>query len=230
MTTYGTSYGGWTLPHNTVLDNESVVLSAGVGEDISFDLAIQSKFGCQVHLIDPTDRAIRHVEEVKLFYTTGSAAFSGDIQKDYRPYIKDLKPDFSKIHMHAVGLWDKSETLKFYKQTNPKYVSQTLIPEMFGQEYTSVPVVRLGTLLDQIGLKGRQIALLKMDIEGAEIEVLESLIEDQIYPQLLCVEFDYLLKGRDKTKRTETVIDRLCGLGYKIISNEKWNVVFERTI
>jgi FkbM family methyltransferase len=227
MTTYGTSYGGWKLPHNTVLDNTSVVLSAGVGEDISFDLAIQSKFGCQVHLIDPTDRAIRHVEEVKQYYSTGIAGFSGDIQKDYQPYIKDLKPDFSKIHMHAVGLWDKSETLKFYKQTNPKYVSQTLIPEMFGQEYTSVPVVRLSSLLDQIGLSGRPIALLKMDIEGAEIEVLESLIEDKIYPQLLCVEFDYLLKGRDKTKRTETVIDRLCGLGYKIISNEKWNVVFE---
>jgi hypothetical protein len=104
MTTYGTSYGGWKLPPNTVLDNTSVVLSAGVGEDISFDLAIQSKFGCHVHLIDPTDRAIRHVEEIKQFYSTGIPAFSGDIQKDYNPYIKDLKPDFSKIYMHAVGL------------------------------------------------------------------------------------------------------------------------------
>jgi FkbM family methyltransferase len=218
MTTYGTSYGGWKLPPNTVLDNDSIVISAGVGEDISFDLEIQSKFSCSVYLVDPTERA---------FYTSDNPMFSGDIQRDYIQCIKDLKPDFSKIHIDALGLWNKSDNLKFYKQTNPTYVSQTLIPEMFGQEYTSVPVVRLSTLLEQHGLNGRPIALLKMDIEGAEIEVLESLIEDKIYPQTLCVEFDYLLKGKDKTKRTEAIIDRLCSVGYKIIYNDKWNVVFQ---
>jgi FkbM family methyltransferase len=226
MTTYGTVYGGWKLPPCAVLDNNSIVISAGVGEDMSFDLGVQSKFGCSVYLIDPTERAVRHVEEVKEFYSTGVANFSGDIQKDYLKCIKDLKPDFNKIHMNAIGLWNKSDTLKFYKQTNPNYVSQTLIPEMYGQEYTSVPVVRLSSLLEQHGLKGKPIAVLKLDIEGAEIEVLESLIEDKIYPQTLCVEFDYYLKGNDKTNRTEAIIHRLNGVGYEMIYNDNLNVVF----
>jgi FkbM family methyltransferase len=193
---------------------------------MSFDLGVQSKFGCSVYLIDPTERAVRHVEEVKDFYSTGVPKFSGDIQKDYLKCIKDLKPDFNKIHMNAIGLWNKSDTLKFYKQTNPNYVSQTLIPEMYGQEYTSVPVVRLSSLLEQHGLKGKPIAVLKLDIEGAEIEVLESLIEDKIYPQTLCVEFDYYLKGKDKTNRTEAIIHRLNGVGYEMIYNDNLNVVF----
>ena len=228
MTTYGTVYGGWKIPPNTLLDENSIVISAGVGEDMSFDLAIQSKFGCSVYLIDPTERALRHVEEVKEYYSSGVPKFTGDIQKDYLQCIKDLKPDFSKIHIDAVGLWNKTDTLKFYKQTNPNYVSQSLLPEMFGQEYTSVPVVRLSSLLEQHGLKGRPIAVLKIDIEGAEIQVLESIIEDKIYPKILCVEFDYYLKGKDKTNKTEALIYQLNAVVYEMMYNDNLNVVFIR--
>ena len=35
MNKLGTSYGGWIIPNNIKLDENSVVYSGGVGEDIS---------------------------------------------------------------------------------------------------------------------------------------------------------------------------------------------------
>lgn len=49
----GTIYGAWTVPDG-LLKPDSVVYSFGLGEDISFDLAVIEKFGCTVHGFDPT--------------------------------------------------------------------------------------------------------------------------------------------------------------------------------
>jgi hypothetical protein len=34
----GTNYGGWIIPKDNNLTQKSIVYSAGVGEDISFDI------------------------------------------------------------------------------------------------------------------------------------------------------------------------------------------------
>ena len=38
------------------------------------------------------------------------------------------------------------------------------------------------------------IDILKIDIEGSEIVVLNKMLDDQIYPKYLCIEFDLKLK------------------------------------
>ena len=38
MLRLGTRYGGWIIPKNNTLNENSIVYSGGVGEDISFDL------------------------------------------------------------------------------------------------------------------------------------------------------------------------------------------------
>lgn len=227
MTTYGTDYGGWYIPDKAGLNTESVVISAGVGEDISFDLAIQAAFGCRVVLVDPTERAITHFKEIQEFYEGKRREFSGKVQPGYIDFISKLKPDMSKITYIPIGLWDSATTLKFYKQDNPAYVSQTLIPGMFTQEYTEVPVDRLKSIMTKYGIERADIV--KMDIEGAELAVLKTMIEDGILPQLLCVEFDYLLKGSPNGKAlTQEVVEKLRELAYKIVYNQKWNIVFQR--
>lgn len=220
MTTYGTKYGGWWLPDNFV---PRLVVSAGVGEDISFDLAIQAKFGCTIELVDPTERAITHWEEVKYYYNN-KTPFTGSIQPDYLACLPP-NPDLSKIHMNPVGLWSEEGTLKFYKQENPSYVSQSLVPNLFGTDYTMVPVKRLSTLLEEKGIT--EIDILKLDIEGAEMQVLETMLEDGIRPKILCVEFDYYLKGGDISGETKELIKKLFKAGYKMRYNANWNIIFE---
>lgn len=227
MPVYGTKYGGWFLPDDLKLNEKSIVVSAGVGEDISWDLLIQNKFNCKVFLVDPTERAIKHFEEVKDFFETGKS-FTGNIQPDYLEQLEDITPAFSCFTYLPVGLWSEKTTLKFYKQTNPEYVSQSLVKDMYGIEYTKVPVDRLKNLMKENNIK--KIDVLKLDIEGAEIEVLETLIQDGIFPKVLCVEFDLALKGKDKYNETQKIVNRLLYAGYKVISNQNLNVVFERQL
>ena len=51
----GTEYGGHTLA-TAGLHTGSVVYSFGVGEDVSFDVALIQRFGSIVHAFDPTPR------------------------------------------------------------------------------------------------------------------------------------------------------------------------------
>ena len=224
--TYGTIYGGWWIPDALNLNSTSIAISAGAGEDISFDLAIQSKFGCTVEIYDPTDRAQKHFEEVQNYYNPNFPGFSGNIQKDYEFWIAPLNPNFAKINFNNFGLASTDSTMKFYKQSNPDYVSQSVLPNMYGTEYTIANMKRLQTVIREKGFK--QIDLLKLDIEGAELQVLESMLEDEIYPRVLCIEFDYYLKGKDIGETAE-IIKKLFAVGYKLLNNANWNITFMHT-
>lgn len=220
---FGTNYGGWDIPINANLNENSIIYSGGVGEDISFDLKLQDKYNCNVFLIDPTQRAIKHFEEVKNYYNNGSK-FSGNIQSDYIKHIGNLKPNFTKFTYINKGLHNKKDTLKFYKQTNPDYVSQSLIPNMFGQEYDEVEVDTIKNIISEFG--HTKIDLLKLDIEGSEVQVLEQMLDDKIFPKYLCIEFDLLLKKKDKNGTTQKIVNRLQQNGYNILINKNLNITF----
>ena len=132
MERLGTNYGGWYVPKNMELNENSIIYSGGVGEDISFDIKIQEKYKCNIFLIDPTEKALIHFNEVKEYYKNGRQ-FLGNIQKDYIQSIQNNKPDFSKFYYFNIGLWNCHDKLKFYKQNNKNYVSQSLIENMFTQ-------------------------------------------------------------------------------------------------
>ena len=68
MEKLGTEYGGWIIPTNIKLDENSIVYSAGVGEDISFDLLLSNKYNSNIILIDPTEKANKHFRETIDYY------------------------------------------------------------------------------------------------------------------------------------------------------------------
>ena len=221
----GTNYGGWVVPENLGLNEKSVVYSGGVGEDVSFDLLLHEKYKCNILLIDPTEKSKKHFEEIKKYYKFNKWKFTGDIQKDYYGLLYPLKPNFDKIQYLDIGLWDKKTTLEFYKQTNENYCSQTFIRDMFGEEYDEVPVDTIKNIMDSNG--HTHIDLLKLDIEGSEIKVLSKMLDDNIYPSYICVEFDLLIKGKDTNGKTQKLANRLVSLGYKILANDNLNITFK---
>ena len=228
METLGTNYGGWSIPINSKLDKNSIVYSGGVGEDMSFDLKLEDKYKCKIFLIDPTQRAIKHYEEVKKFYNTKINNFSGNIQPDYLYNIIDLNPDFDNYTYINKGLYKEKTTLKFYKQNNPDYVSQSLVLNMFGNEYDEVEVDSIKNIMNKYNHS--KIDLLKLDIEGSEIDVLNQMLDDEIYPTYLCIEFDLLLKNKDPNQLTQKLVSRLHENNYKILENKNLNITFERIL
>jgi FkbM family methyltransferase len=224
MQRYGTVYGGWNLPTDIQLGANSIIYSAGVGEDISFDILIQEKFKLTIVLIDPTYRALKHYEEIQEFFKNNIPIFTGDIQKDYLTNITKSKPDFSRFIYINKGLWSHRDFLKFYKPENEKYVSHTLIKDMYSKNYEQVEVDSIKNIMTS--LNHTHIDILKLDIEGSEIVVLEQMLKDKIFPRYICVEFDLRIKRVDYQDKTTEIIKALEDSNYNMIDNNQWNCLF----
>jgi len=228
MEKLGTNYGGWIIPTNIALTPESIIYSVGVGEDISFDLLLSDRYNCKIYLIDPTKRAKKHYLEIQDYYDSKDWRFSGDIQRDYKGQIETLNPNFKNIYYINVGLWDKEGELKFYRQNNPQYVSQSLVDNMFGDTYDIVKVTTIEEIMKTHNHS--HIDLLKLDIQGAEVKVLNNMLDNKIYPKYLCIEFDLYLKKKDVNNETQRIVDRLINQGYRILKNDNLNITFEYSL
>jgi len=133
--------------------------------------------------------------------------------------------NINKLKYICVGLWHKRRLMKFYKQIEKKYVSQSLINNMYSDKYDVVLVDNIKNIMEENNHK--KIDMLKLDIEGAEIEVLNKMLSDKIYPRYLLIEFDLLLKNKDENGDTQKIINKLINIGYKILANDNLNITME---
>ena len=198
MHNFGDGFEGWCICP-TGIGQDSVVYSFGVGTDVSFDLGLIEKYGCAVHAFDPTPKSIQWVKLQKL-------------------------PD--KFMLHEYGLAAHDGTVKFFPPENAEHVSHTVL-ERPGREEGAfeVPVKRLATIMKELGHD--RIDILKMDIEGAEYDVLDDMIASNIRPQQVLVEFHHQFKDVH-AKRTKVAIKMLNKAGYALfyISGSKRELSF----
>jgi FkbM family methyltransferase len=160
----GTEYGGYAvLPE--LIPRGALVYSAGLGEDISFDLALIERFGCVVHGFDPTPRSLAWLAEQK------------------------LPPSYT---VHGYGIAHRDGTASFLAPKNPAHVSHSVLAGHEG-ERIEFPVKRLVTVLRELGHE--RVELLKLDIEGSEYEVLDDLIATVPLPRQLMIEFHHGIGG-----------------------------------
>jgi FkbM family methyltransferase len=198
----GSRYGGWIVPL-TALDSSSVCYCAGVGEDISFDLALIERFDCEVHAFDPTPRAIAHVAKVAAGH--------------------------SRFHFEPVGLWERDERLRFYAPADPSHVSHSVVNLQNSAAYFEAPCHSLDSLMRARGHD--RIDLLKLDIEGAEHRVIASMLADDIAATVLCVEFDEASLGLtdERRSRIAATVDTLVAHGYELVAQDgRANYTFVR--
>lgn len=192
----GSTYGGWIVPVN-LLSQGSICWCAGVGEDITFDLAMIERFGCNVWAFDPTPRAVCHV--------TSHAA--------HEP----------RYHFVPVGLWSEDATMRFFAPRNADYVSHSIVNLQGTKDGFDAPCRSVATLMKELGHE--RIDLLKLDVEGAEYAVLESLDYNEIRPRILCVEFD-----QPSSLRKILAASRgLMASGYELVAVDGWNFTFVRS-
>jgi FkbM family methyltransferase len=157
----GSDAGGWWVPVSHIRPDWTCYL-AGVGEDITFDLALMRRSQCDVYAFDPTPRAIAHVRE-----NAGNLP-----QYHFLPY----------------GLWSEETELHFYAPKDEHHVSHSVVNRQHTNEYFAATVKSIAFIMAELGHK--KIDLLKLDIEGAEWRVLSSIVGSDIRPRVICVEFD----------------------------------------
>jgi FkbM family methyltransferase len=215
----GSAYGGWILPE-TGLNADSICYLVGAGEDISFDLDLAYRLRCVVHIIDPTPRSVHHVEEVLKRIKGGLRATCLTCPDGNYPFYTPELVDY--IRLHAVGIWNEDASLKFYKPQNPAFVSHSAVNLQKSTDFIELPAVRLRTLMNQLGHS--YIDLLKLDIEGAEYTVLESILNDPIRVGILCIEFDESAShhfDRHYMDRIRSILRKLMSSGFHIIAKER---------
>jgi FkbM family methyltransferase len=182
----GSDYGGWTVATAAGLGPGSNVYSVGVGEDISFDLALINAFGCSIAAFDPTPRSIAWASAQKV-------------------------PD--ELHFYPWGLGGSDGTMSFSPPRDPRHASYSAVSNSGSS--IQCEVYRLSTIMTK--LRHVQLDLVKMDIEGAEYDVIEDMQGTKVRPRQLLVEFHHGLYGIG-IQKTKSAISQLKSLGYKCFS------------
>lgn len=185
-TVYGTEYGGWPLIDGTI-DAASEILSVGLGEDVSFDLAAIDRFGCRVHGCDPTPKSLAWVR--------------GQVLPQ-------------RFLLYPLGLGEEDGTVEVIPPADERHVSfsATRGRDQGGAAVT-IEICSLPTLMARIGLT--RVDALKMDIEGFEYGVVDALVAGTILPPQLLIEFHhgmYTYTAAD----TNRAVERLRAIGYRI--------------
>lgn len=181
-----THYGAWALCPDA-LSSQSVVYSFGIGDEISFDLDLIRRYGVRVFAFDPTPASHQWLATQSL-------------------------PD--AFVPHEYGLADYDGTASFYAPANPEWISHSILSASHtGTDKIEVPVHRLKTIMAKLGHE--RIDLLKMDIEGAEYDVITDLIESNLDVHQLLVEFHHRFDtvSPDRTKES---IRQLNAAGFQI--------------
>lgn len=190
---YGSEYGGWVIP-TSLLTERSICYCAGVGEDITFDLALIKEVGCQVFAFDPTPKAKDHVKK-------------NASQED-------------NFHFMGVAVWSSDTMLRLFAPRDPSHVSYSALNLQGTVDHIETKARRIGSLMREFGHS--RLDLLKLDIEGAEYEVLGNVLDEGIAPRVICVEFDQPMPFR----MTISMTRRLRGNGYELVNIDDWNYTF----
>lgn len=186
---YGNDYGGFYV-HQEILNNQSIVYSFGIGEDISFDKAMAEQHGCQIFAFDPTPKSVNWVNNQQL-------------------------P--SRFSFFDYGIDVKTGTVNFNLPKNKTYVSGSIVMHNSLDQHNtiSVPMKSFSDITDELGHK--RINLLKMDIEGSEYHIIESILSSGIEIDQLLLELHerFFTDGQEQTKR---LLKSLSEHGYVIFA------------
>lgn len=176
-------------------NQELKCLLVGAGEDISFDIALAKRFKGEIFIFDPTPRAIDYCNNT----------------------LKNLDQEVAKkITFFPHGVWSEDTNIKFYTPENKDHISHSILNLQKTGDYFTAQVKTLKTICTELSID--QIDILKLDIEGAEYEVLKSIKLLNVPIKQICVEFDELFNPLDQhyKSRIKEAIDRLYQLGYRI--------------
>ena len=165
----GTPYGGWWIPRNTTsVTGPKVLISAGLGHDTSFDVAMLQR-GFTVIGLDPLIECCARAE--REFATLGDS------------------------EVLNLGISTFTGEQRFFQPKNPSHDSWSTInaQEVTGGEVLAFQVISLADLISRFPqIRNSVFTYLKMDIEGAELAILKNSFREVAGFNFVGIEIDFL--------------------------------------
>lgn len=181
-------FGDWALSIEGLAAGQ-IVYAFGVGTDLEFEVGLIREFGLIVHAFDPSPESMRWV-------------------------ARQLLPEALLFHPWAVAERDGQLKLHARQQQGDE------APVMYsavGQDRTGptvqVEALSCGSIVARLG--HRALALVKMDIEGAEYGALRSMLAAGLRPAQLLVEFHHRFPSLGQ-QHTVQAVRSLSEAGYRI--------------
>ena len=186
--------GGWWLCPEA-LDATSIVYSLGVGDDLNLDQALIDEFGLLIHAFDPTPSTIEWL-------------------------ARTAPPGAPNFNFHPWAIAARDGTLTLYPRVKKGGQNSGIMYTLVQEERSigagiEVPTFTIKSVMSRLG--HLRIDLLKVDIEGAEYEVLEDMLNSTIRPTQLLVEFHHRFPGI-RLASTAELIGKLRAAGYRIFA------------
>jgi len=166
-----------------VISSSDIVYSFGIGTDISFDLQLIENYGLRVFAFDPTPKSVEWLNQQKL-------------PENFRAF--------------PVGIANYSGEADFFLPENENYVSASMTTRQ-SEKIVRVKVQTLTDITKQLG--HTSIDILKMDIEGAEYDVIDDILKSGIKIHQLLIEFHHRFHP-EGSKITRSTIGKLKQAGF----------------
>ena len=174
-----------------LLASDSIVYSLGVGDSVEFDLGVIERFGSTVYAFDPTPYAMDWVAKQTL-----PAEFV------FKPWAASGTDGSLRLY-RRVSARGKRARIMWTADAGAGDI----------EDHIDAPSYTIASIMQR--LQHERVDLLKMDVEGAEYDILDGLKDVQNLPKQLLVEFHHRFRSIGKQK-TATAIKTLRALGYQI--------------
>jgi len=190
--------------YRDIIGKGDIVIDVGCADDADFSQHMMAAHGVTAWGIDPT--------------------------RKHAAALSRLSAESEHFHYEPVAVASRSGSLTFYE--SDENVSGSLLSDHVnvihdsGNDY-EVEALDLRDLASRVGAD--RIAILKLDLEGAEYEVLEEASAVTLEPfEQIFVEFHHHAVSRYRQRDTWRVVDRLKALGFDSFSLDDHNFLFYR--
>jgi len=173
------------------LDSNSVIYSFGVGDSVDFELELIEMVKAVIHAFDPTPYTLEWIETIETpgqlkFHPWAVAGEDGELK---------LFPRLKKRGKRSKVMWTTDEE------------------QADRERAVTVPAYSIPSLMKKLGHD--RIDLVKMDVEGAEYDALSTMLNSNVYPGQILIEFHHRFPGIGK-QRTIDILNQLRGRGYGV--------------
>lgn len=195
MERLGSDYGGWAVPAD-LIDETSTVYSGGAGHDVSFDVEILARFGARVRSFDPIERHLH-----------GALERAGESSTYSVRHVAIAPADGPII------VWGSDDPDTGHVAADERYRG--------GRSFV-VDGKTVATLARE--LEDERVDLLKIDIEGAEYDVVDTLDLGALGVRVFCVG----LHATVPIKRALALVEAVQAQGFVLAARHDLDLSFIR--